>query len=121
MIATFTTVWAAKLIVQVGPLSSRPPVRWIPLGLFAVALYLLVAPFIARPGLLRRRDTLRQRGTDPEQLLLLMAVGGAAAASWMPVFLIFLRGDSTWLVLPWAVTCFIVEALWCWRLRHVLR
>jgi hypothetical protein len=120
MVATFTTVWAANLIAQVGPLTSRPPLRWIPFGLFAVALFMLVAPFIAGPDLLRRHDELRQRGTDPEQLLLLMAVGGAAGASWMPVLLIFLGGDSAWLVLPWAVACFIVEALWCWRFRHVL-
>src|SRR6266567_8117486 len=80
MVATFTTVWAAHFVALVPPLTNPPPFRWIPLGLVGVALYLLVAPFIAGPGLVRRREALRQRGTDPEQLLLLMAVAGAAAA-----------------------------------------
>lgn len=116
----FIAVWAASYVAESRPVRSPASWAWPHLGLLAVALGLLVAPIFLQRPLLQSREALKERGIPVEQVLLLVAVGGAAAASMIPVVVTSLGGDTSKLVLPWAAACFIWEAFWCWRLRHVL-
>jgi hypothetical protein len=115
-----TAVWAASYVAESRPAAGNSASwGWLPLGLSGVALALLIAPVFLQRSLRQSREALKD-GIQVEQLLLLVAIGGAAAASMMPAILMSLGDDTGKLVLPWAATCLIWQAFWLWRLRHAL-
>jgi len=111
-------VYAAPIVAKIGPRVDRFWLPWIAVGLSLVAVYLLIAPLVL-PLILRRSTAAFDRSTE-KHILLLMGVGGAAAASMLPVVFLALGGDAAGLVPPWAAVCFIVGLLWCWRCRRLL-
>jgi len=99
---------------------------WSPLAnvLFVVgALFLFAAPFIVEFLLRTSRKRLEEAlGTDLDQLLLLMGVGGSASVSMMPLIFTALVGSSiVYNPYPWAAVSFLWAGFWCWRFWHVLR
>jgi hypothetical protein len=116
----FVAVWVSPYVAASRPVPNPVSWTWPHLGLFAVALGLLIAPILLQRPLLQGREAMRERGLEVDQVLLLVAVGGAAAASMIPVIVMSLGGDARKFVLPWAAACCTCEAIWLWRLRRVL-
>jgi len=110
----------APYVAATRPLGNTTSWTWLHPGLIGVALGLLIVPLVLRRPLRQSRNVLKERGIDVEQVLLFFAVSSASTASLMPVIAIALGADASRLVSPWAVACFLCEAIWCWRFRHVL-
>jgi hypothetical protein len=109
-------VRVAPFVAGSSPVVSPEWLPWVNLGLTATAVYLLLAPILLMARLFQR--TLAFPGADV--VLLFIGVGGAAAASMIPVGMMALGGSFPWSVSLWSTLCLIAAMFWCWRFRRLL-
>jgi hypothetical protein len=123
LMVPLTALQAAVTLKAVRVVSAPLGSAWINGGLIATALYVFLSPLVIEWGLRRSpqsRETLQRRGTNADELVLLVAVGTAGAGSMVPLLLMWSGSHTDSFVVPWAVVCLLQDAFWCWRYRQVL-
>jgi hypothetical protein len=87
--------------------------------LLALALFLLVAPFIVEFLLRMSRQPLPQ-GADLPRLLLLIGVGGSSTVSFMGLLTVSLGGAFSPPVYGWIAISVVSMLFYSWRYRRAL-
>jgi hypothetical protein len=88
---------------------------------FPLALFLLGSPILVKVLLRRSPGAAVASGVDPDQLVLLLGVGGAITVVTFAFLLIPFAGGSVSRVYFWVPVSMASAVFWCWRYRQLFR